>query len=80
MICMLLKSDKVKLINEGAWLVKVIAISITIILLRFMVNSPIINFFISFAYWLVFLLYFLEAAVFIDLIYALDGKLNELSR
>lgn len=39
MCCMFLKSEKVKVINEGLWIVKVIAVALLALLLRLVVGT-----------------------------------------
>lgn len=80
MCCMFLKSEKVKVINEGLWIVKVLAVALLALLLRLVVGTGFFQYLTYFSIWGANLLYLFEAIVFVDLVYALDNSIDECAK
>ena len=71
--CMFLKSEKVKVINQGIWLIK-------LLILRLSVNTTFFKYLQYFSIWDANFLYVLESIVFVDLVYVVDKAFDECAK
>jgi purine-cytosine permease-like protein len=74
---MFCKSEKVKIINEGIWIIKVIIAALLALFLRFTVGTTFFQYLEYISVWSANLLYLFIAIVFVDLAYAFDAYLDE---
>jgi hypothetical protein len=74
---MFCKSEKVKIINEGLWIIKIMVAALISLVLRLIVATTFFQYLIVFSEWGANLLYLFIAIVFVDLVYAFDNYLDE---
>jgi L-asparagine transporter-like permease len=74
---MFCKSEKVKTINEGLWIIKIMVGALISLVLRLVVGSTFFDYLMVFSEWGANLLYLFIAIVFVDLAYAFDNYLDE---
>jgi predicted signal transduction protein with EAL and GGDEF domain len=77
MCCMFCKSEKVKIINEGLWIIKVMVAALVCLVLRLLVGTAFFECLMAVSEWGANLLYLFIAIVFVDLVYAFDAYLDE---
>ena len=77
---MFVKSDKVKIINEGMWIVKIIIALAFAFVLRMMVNTGFFELVSYVSVWLANWVYVFEALVFVDLVFAFNITLDEMAK
>lgn len=77
MCSMFCKSEKVKIINEGLWIIKIIVAALTSLILRLVVGTTFFEYLMIISEWGANLLYLFIAIVFVDLVYAFDAYLDE---
>lgn len=76
MCSMFCKSEKVKIINEGLWIIKIIIAALVALILRLVVGTGFFEYLMIFSEWGATLLYLFIAIVFVDLVYAFDIYLD----
>ena len=74
---MFCKSEKVKIINEGLWIIKILVAALISLFLRFMVGTAFFQYIEYLSVWTANVFYLFIAIVFVDLAYAFDGYLDE---
>jgi Serine incorporator (Serinc) len=74
---MFCKSEKVKIINEGLWIIKILVAALISLFLRFMVGTTFFQYIEYLSVWTANVFYLFVAIVFVDLAYAFDGYLDE---
>jgi hypothetical protein len=62
------------------WLIKIVIIAIVALVYRLLVATAFFEYLGYFTIWGANLLYIFEAIVFVDLVYALDGRLDECAK
>ena len=77
MCSMFCKSEKVKIINEGLWAIKILIAALVCLFLRLMVGSQFFQYLGYFSVWAANLIYLFIAIVFVDLVYVFDAYLDE---
>lgn len=77
MCSMFCKSEKVKTINEGLWIIKILIAALLGLVLRLLVATTFFQYLMVFSEWGANLLYLFIAIVFVDLVYAFDNYLDE---
>lgn len=75
--CMFCKSEKVKIINEGTWIIKFLIALLASLVFRMLVATAFFEYLGYFSIWGSNLLFVFEAIVFVDLVYSLDAYLDE---
>lgn len=74
---MFCKSEKVKIINEGLWIIKILVAALISLFLRFMVGTAFFLYIEYLSVWTANVFYLFIAIVFVDLAYAFDAYLDE---
>ena len=75
-----MQSDKVKIINEGGWLIKVAILGLFVFLWRLLVSTRLFDWLCVGSVWLSSVVYLFEGLVLIDLVYAFDWTFDEHSK
>ena len=71
--CMFLKSDKVKIINEGMWIIKIL-VGLAFSFLFWLISGTAVFGVMSYvSVWIANWFYVFVALVFVDLVFALDA-------
>ena len=78
--CMFLKSDKVKIINEGTWLIKFLIGCVVAVILSLLVSTSFFQLISILSVWIANWTYIFESLVFVDLVFALNISFDERSK
>lgn len=78
--CMFMKSQKVKIINEGVWIIKIMVAGLIALILRLIVSTVLFEYMSYLSVWSGHLLYLFFGMVFIDLVYTLDSSIDQYAK